>query len=51
MANQWGIPEDVEKLVLIRDKTCVYCGVDFSIIHTSRKTRPSWDLSQMFFPI
>ncbi|RXG30923.1 HNH endonuclease [Leeuwenhoekiella palythoae] len=43
MANQWGIPEDVEKFVLIRDKTCVYCGVDFSITHVSRKTKPSWE--------
>ncbi|MGO4912599.1 HNH endonuclease [Leeuwenhoekiella sp. W20_SRS_FM14] len=43
MANQWGIPADVEKLVLSRDKKCVYSGVDFSINHVSRKTKPSWE--------
>ncbi|WP_028377269.1 HNH endonuclease [Leeuwenhoekiella sp. MAR_2009_132] len=43
MANQWGIPADVEKLVLSRDKKCVYCGVDFPINHVSRKTKPSWE--------
>jgi len=43
MANSWGIPSDVEKLVIARDKKCVYCGVDFSIIHESRKTKPTWE--------
>lgn len=43
MANKWGIPKDVEEYVLKRDLSCVYCGVDFSINHESRKTKPSWE--------
>lgn len=43
MANKWGIPKEVEKTVLQRDLFCVYCGVDFSINHESRKTKPSWE--------
>jgi 5-methylcytosine-specific restriction endonuclease McrA len=43
MSNKWGIPKEVEKLVLERDTHCVYCGVDFSIEHISRKTKPSWE--------
>lgn len=43
MANRWGIPEDVEIYVLKRDTCCVYCGVDFSIDHKSKKTKPTWE--------
>ncbi|MFY7957078.1 MAG: HNH endonuclease [Flavobacterium macrobrachii] len=43
MANKWGIPKEVEEFVLRRDLFCVYCGVDFSINHQSRKTKPSWE--------
>lgn len=43
MANRWGIPKDVEMYVLERDTCCVYCGVDFSIDHKSRKTKPTWE--------
>lgn len=43
MANQWGIPKDIEIEVRQRDLHCVYCGVDFSIIHKSRKTKPTWE--------
>ncbi len=43
MANKWGIPKEVEDFVKTRDLFCVYCGVDFSIDHTSRKTRPTWE--------
>lgn len=43
MANQWGIPKDVEMEVRQRDLHCVYCGVDFSIIYSSRKTKPTWE--------
>lgn len=41
MANKWGIPIEVEKHVLERDKKCVYCGVDFD--NTIRKYKPSWE--------
>lgn len=43
MANKWGIPKDVEEFVLKRDLFCVYCGVDFSLNHESRKTKPTWE--------
>lgn len=43
MANRWGIPKDVEELVKIRDKQCVYCGSPFSSEATSIKTRPTWE--------
>jgi hypothetical protein len=43
MANNWGIPKEVEKLVRERDVRCVYCGVDFSQEHVSRKTKPTWE--------
>lgn len=41
MANRWGIPKEVEKYVIERDSTCVYCGVRFSI--ENRKTKASWE--------
>jgi len=43
MGNKWGIPRKVEEIVLKRDLFCVYCGVDFSIEHKSKKTRPTWE--------
>jgi hypothetical protein len=43
MANQWGIPSEVEKTVRKRDTQCVYCGVDFTQKNHSRKTKPSWE--------
>lgn len=43
MANQWGIPKEVEDLVKQRDVSCVYCGVSFNQMHTSIKTQPSWE--------
>ncbi|WP_282036166.1 hypothetical protein [Saccharicrinis aurantiacus] len=43
MANRWGIPKEVEEYVVNRDLICVYCGVDFSKNHDSRKTKPSWE--------
>jgi len=43
MANRWGIPEEVEKIVRKRDTSCVYCGVRFSEENISRKDKPSWE--------
>jgi hypothetical protein len=39
--NKWGIPEQIEKTVLLRDKQCVYCQVLFS--KKARKTTASWE--------
>ncbi len=41
MANKWGIPKDVETYVLQRDKSCVYCGVEFD--NSIRKFKQSWE--------
>jgi hypothetical protein len=43
MANRWNIPDKVERFVKTRDLECVYCKVDFSQIHNSRKTKPTWE--------
>ena len=43
MANRWNIPEEVEIFVKSRDLECVYCRVDFSQIHESIKTKPTWE--------
>lgn len=39
--NQWGIPEEIEKEVLKRDKRCVYCHSNFS--KKERRTAASWE--------
>jgi len=43
MSNRWGIPKETENFVKNRDLTCVYCGIDFSINHESKKTKPTWE--------
>ncbi|RLQ20165.1 HNH endonuclease [Seongchinamella sediminis] len=43
MANSWNIPDWLEREVIERDQDCVYCHVDFSIEHTTRKTIPTWE--------
>lgn len=43
MANRWNIPDDVERFVKSRDLECVYCKVDFSQAHESRRTMPTWE--------
>lgn len=40
MANQWGIPPEVEEAVLQRDKRCVYCGCEFGL---ERAKKRSWE--------
>ena len=40
MANQWGIPRQVEEAVLKRDERCVYCGCEFG---SERATKRSWE--------
>ncbi|MCI5222863.1 MAG: HNH endonuclease [Candidatus Electrothrix sp. AR4] len=43
MANNWNIPTWLEKEIRERDKTCVYCGVEFTPSHVSKKTAASWE--------
>ena len=26
--NDWGIPKEVEEIVLVRDRTCAYCNIE-----------------------
>jgi hypothetical protein len=43
MANNWDIPDWLEKEVRERDKTCVYCGVKFVAAKISKKSAASWE--------
>lgn len=43
MANRWGIPKEVEEKVLIRDFSCVYCGIYFTDSEPNRKKRKTWE--------
>ena len=43
MANNWNIPDWLEKEVRERDKACVYCGVKFTSTRISKKTSASWE--------
>jgi hypothetical protein len=43
MSNRGGIPIYVENIVKQRDRNCVYCGIVFSEVHESRKSKPSWE--------
>jgi len=42
MPNRWNIPAWLEREVLDRDRTCVYCGTSFAAA-TARRDRPSWE--------
>jgi len=44
--NNWGIPDWLEKEVIERDKTCVYCGIQMiekMPPHGLRKTVATWE--------
>ena len=43
--NKWGIPPDLERAVIARDQTCVYCGVEFkkSSQTGDRKQTATWE--------
>jgi 5-methylcytosine-specific restriction endonuclease McrA len=43
MANNWNIPDWLENEVRKRDKTCVYCGIEFSPAKVSKKSAASWE--------
>ena len=43
MANNWNIPDWLEKEVRERDKKCVYCGVEFTPLTVSTKAAASWE--------
>ncbi len=41
--NRWNLPEWLEREVIERDRSCVYCGVEFVAQSASRRNRPSWE--------
>ncbi|MFZ4680450.1 MAG: HNH endonuclease [Flavobacterium sp.] len=43
MSNRWGIPKEVEMIVLQRDLSCVYCGISFTDKDGNRRTRRTWE--------
>ncbi len=43
MANSWNIPDWLEQEVRERDKTCVYCGVEFTPSKIAKKSAASWE--------
>jgi hypothetical protein len=43
MANNWNIPDWLEKQVRERDKFCVYCSTKFTSVKVSRKSAASWE--------
>lgn len=43
MANRWGIPNEIEIIVLNRDLNCIYCGTTFTDKDQNKKTRKTWE--------
>jgi len=43
MANNWNIPDWLEKEVRERDKKCVYCGGEFTPAKVCKKSAASWE--------
>jgi len=41
--NRWNIPDWLENEVVARDRSCVYCRVDFTVRSAERRARPSWE--------
>lgn len=40
--NKWKIPDWLEREVINRDLTCIYCGIEFDSCGT-RKSKASWE--------
>ena len=43
MPNRWNIPLWLEREIIERDTSCVYCGVAFLRPEIPRRSRPSWE--------
>ena len=41
--NRWNIPDWLENEVVARDRSCVYCRVDFTAPSAERRAKPSWE--------
>ena len=42
MPNRWSIPAWLEREVVERDQSCIYCRVGFAMT-SARRNRPSWE--------
>ena len=41
--NRWNIPAWLEREVVARDRSCVYCGTSFAQVSAAHRGRPSWE--------
>lgn len=41
--NRWNIPDWLEKEVIRRDSSCVYCRTPFAPLEGPYRSRPSWE--------
>jgi biotin synthase-like enzyme len=41
--NRWNIPTWMEREIIARDTSCIYCGVEFGAGGKTRKMMPSWE--------
>lgn len=41
--NRWKIPSWLEREIIARDHSCVYCGNPFIHGSSARRSRPSWE--------
>ncbi len=41
--NKWNIPDWLENEVRNRDKSCIYCGIQFTQNNKSRKSIQTWE--------
>lgn len=41
--NRWNIPAWMEREIIARDTSCIYCGVEFVADGKTRKAKPSWE--------
>jgi len=41
--NRWNIPPALEREIILRDASCVYCSVQFGLPNAGAGSRPSWE--------
>jgi hypothetical protein len=41
--NTWNIPDWLEREVIERDRSCVYCRIEFVSTNETRKSKPTWE--------
>lgn len=43
LVNSWNIPRWLEREVLDRDRSCVYCGIAFEPATATTRSMPTWE--------